>query len=125
ARMSKNTAGFLVKAIRENYPLPAELKSDSTPRSGGDARFRILPIEAPPSSENPDAETRLAIDSFWQTLSKEQQIKFEADAVSAAAPFLKKQYEDRKQSGGHLFEAARVAILEREIKKRIPTEKAA
>jgi len=50
-------------------------------------------------------------DRWWQTLSEVTKQEVETQAVAAADPFCKREYEARKKTGGPLFNAFRQKIL--------------
>ena len=98
----RNPPGFLVKAIREGYatrgPVPRARpvpKAWSPPPSAA--------VEPAPSGDD------LAFETYWESLSREQQAAIESDAVQQAEAFLFRQYHAAGQ--GSLFEAVRQRIL--------------
>lgn len=115
-RAAKNPAGFLVKAIRHDYPLPKDF-----PGRGSSSRF---PIRTTPVKEHIDtkavadkptiAPADLKPDPFnqvWLRMSPAEQSAFESQALAAGDPFKVATYERLKRSGGPLFEQVRQAIL--------------
>jgi hypothetical protein len=124
SRITRNAAGFLVKAIQDNYPLPAEMTA-AAPTSSREG------VRAPKNSEqrtrrdNSEKALRSAIDAFWSSLSEDEKHSLEEDALRGGNKFLVRQYVTTKENGGPLFEAARSTLLDNEKKKRLPVAKAA
>lgn len=105
-RVSKNPAGFLVRAIEEDYrgPMPSPRRSAAPP-----ARIRVR-------AQSASDET--ALDKYLQSLVAAERAAFEDSAVRAAEGFLRKQYEEGKAEGGSLFQAVRRTILTRHFETR-------
>jgi hypothetical protein len=120
ARISKNPAGFLVAAIRNDYPAPKEFVGAIQPVAPvvvAGSRH-LVQREQDRTSTQADAHPTQAT-TYWENLSSAEREKLEAVAVENAEKFLRDQYVDRKARGGSLYEAARQAILDREIRKRL------
>lgn len=124
-RVAKNSAGFLVKAIRDDYPLPEDFRSQAQrPRGSSGARERAA--TTPPRVEHEsDRGLETEIDAYWKSLSPSEQEELEGEALKGADKFLFDQYFTGKERGGTLFQAARSAILGKEIRKRLALQRAA
>lgn len=115
-RCSENPSGFLVAAIQNDYPIPADFLRS---REEAKANLRVVSKPAKARQEIPtkikenkeEAELKAAFALFWDTFNEVAKEDFEARALALANSFLKKQYLDRKESGGQLYVAAREMIL--------------
>ena len=115
-RCSENPSGFLVAAIQNDYPIPADFLRS---REEAKANLRVVSKPAKARQETPtkikenkeEAELKAAFALFWDTLDEVVKEDFEARALATANSFLKKQYLDGKESGGQLYVAAREMIL--------------
>lgn len=118
SRVSKSPAGFLVEAIRRDFPMPRDFTS--TRRKCQKPRNLVLShsTDMNPASNAAD-QNSAKVDAHWEALSPAQQTQLEAQAVEAADNFLRAQYFNGMEKKGPLFEAARKTILNREIAKRI------
>lgn len=127
-RISKNAAGFLVKAIRENYPVPDEMRLEAevqVQRANQKVQLQAAASNADRSArekELKEMELRVRLDSFWNALSGSERKQIEQEALRAADKFLRDQYEKGKGRGGPLFDATRRAILDKELKRRTIAE---
>ena len=83
SRISKNPAGFLVNAIRDNYVLP----QPSTAQVGRKRRTPPVFVQRLPSTEEWRAEREL--EGYLKSLSQPQREAFEADAVAATTTIQK------------------------------------
>lgn len=125
ARVSKNPAGFLVKAIREDYPVPEDYRREKERRKQAVVSDALAATRAQASLVRTNAEEaevaqfRARVDQFWNSLTEIEQERFEKRAVQSADNFLRAQYLNGKGRGGRLFEAARQALLDREIIKHL------
>jgi hypothetical protein len=124
-RVAKNSAGFLVKAIQDDYPLPEEFCSQiQKPRR--DANTTAAHVAQQSASEqNADRELEAEIESYLRSLSPSEKDALERQAVTRAEKFLFDQYVAGKERGGPLFQAARSAILGKEVLRRLDLKHAA
>lgn len=102
-RVSRNPAGYLVKAIRETYAIP---KGFETPEQ---RRARLQQEEdkrrqARQSQAERDEVLRTSedlrqarIDKFWTTLSAEDRVRIEAEAIAEANPVFRKRMLAQQQ----------------------------
>lgn len=116
ARVQKNRAGFLYRSITEDFALPEDFQVAVRAKVKAAApkviplRPRVATPSAPPASA-PTSE-RLAIDSFWNSLSAEEQIRIEGESAKDAPLFLRQQYADGQKDRGPLFQVVRQAIID-------------
>lgn len=108
-RVQKNPAGFLFKAIVEDFSLPEDYqktlntKKPTTSKIMQDVRVTPAPISS---------RSRDGIDEYWNSLGAEEQQRLESELVKAANPFLKQQYVEGKKGRGLLFKTIRQAIID-------------
>lgn len=106
----KNLAGFLVKAIQEDYAPPTgfveKRQRVSKPKPLPPART----VEPP----GPLAE-RQRLDALWNAMTKEEQLLFEQEALFHAERFLRRQYHS--SGGGSLFKTVRRRIIDDHLRR--------
>src|SRR5262249_41187588 len=112
-RVSRNPAGFLVNAIREDYSVARKPKSPPSTERSIARRSRT---EVPRTAD----DGRTAIDTFLSKLSEAERDELEARAVANADGILAKHYHEGKGTGGTLFLAARQAIIDAEVRRALP-----
>lgn len=121
-KVAKNPAGFLVSAIRGDFVVP---KTTANPGTIAPVPPRVRPPQ-PPTQHDATVEAEMRqIEAHWRGLSAEEQTRLEERAVAKAEGFLAKQYRDGKERGGLLFETARRAIINAEIRRVLDAEKSA
>ena len=87
ARISKNPAGFLVNAIRDNYTLPQPVTAHLSQK-----RTRpTVAVNHAPTDEERRAELKLR--QFLNSMTQQQRDSFEAEAVEAATAIQKQGYQ--------------------------------
>jgi hypothetical protein len=102
AKGVRNLPGYLVKAIQEGYEARGSIpRGRPLPRGTPKRTPAVGPPEGPIEGD--------PFEAFWQALTQEQQVAFEAEAVREAEPFLFRQYHDSGQ--GSLFDTVRRQIL--------------
>lgn len=122
----RNSAGFLVKAIQEDYsaaPSSAVRASSSAGPRGLSPASSELPT---PPADDSATQAWNSLDAFLETLSASELRAFEEAAVAATdSSLLKRQYLDGKDAGGSLFEAVRNQILLDHLKRQPGDRRAA
>jgi hypothetical protein len=116
-RVSQNPAGFLYTAVVRDFAPPADYVEAVN-------RKQSPKEKAPPTKtagrEPVEAEKeRARLDAYWSTLSPDEKERFEEEAVGMTDKFLAAQYRSGEKSGGSLFRAARQAILDQHIRKKL------
>lgn len=134
-RISANPPGFLVAAIRNDYPLPKDyLKTRNVPNrtsaprrdenqqdrrleNSGAPRVRQRRAVAPTSAVPVVAIAENEIGSYLQRLSADQMARFEVNALGHADPVVVDGYYRSKKSGDSTHELYRRMVLEREVRR--------
>ena len=116
-RVSQNPAGFLYTAIVRDYAPPADyveaVSRNQRPK-------RAAPAARPADREPAEVgKERAQLDAYWATLSAEEKVRFEEEAVRMTDKFLAAQYRAGEEGGGSLFRAARRAILDQHIRRKL------
>lgn len=122
-RVSESPVGFLVAAIRRDYPLPKDylkyLKTSANENRSrrGDGRSEKGASRDPcrraankPADSEPDA-----LQVYVASLTAEESARLESQAVAAATAVEVASYGRLKCRGGKLFEAIRVSLLRKHI----------
>lgn len=112
-RTPKSTAGFLVAAIRNDYPLPKDYQKDIHRQA------RVATVRKPSrglpatrqASKTPAERPDLSV--ILSKLSLEEQVALERDALAAARPLERASYERQQNIGGELFDELRAELLHR------------
>ncbi len=108
-RMSRSSAGFLVRAIRENF-LPEDFRAaDQAPRPK--AALPCVPRKPFPVNNAWCPHAQLL--GAWRALATDEQARIEQDAVASAEPFQQETYERLKPQGGKLFAEIRDELVGR------------
>lgn len=116
-RALKNAAGFLVAAIRSDYPLPNDfLKTVRKACSNG-----AIATPQPTREEHPDSP----IEQHLATLSPKELEQLEAAAIESADPITAEGYRRSRKAGGPTFNAYRRMAIERYLSERIASQKKA
>jgi hypothetical protein len=115
-RVSKNPAGFLVAAIKDDFSLrisPAPLRSAAQPLAAESSSSARVPSPATPVRRADEEHARALTEfgTWWEKLSESEQKRFESDALRAADKFLFSQYDEGKEKAGPLFQAVRRNML--------------
>ncbi len=113
ARVQKSRAGFLYRAITEDFPLPEDYQKarGATARTTQRAPIPIrrIPASRPPEQTNTDRD---AIDQFWNSLPVEEQARIESDLAQKAPLFLRQQYAEGQKERGPIFQVVRQAMID-------------
>lgn len=132
-RMGENPAGFLVKAIREDYVLPkgfkttAKREEEQAASASKKARAAAEKDLKETLRKRAEENRRQPLWDYWNGLSAEEQSELELEAVEQSDSFRRKRYLASQQSG-NLESAAmyREMILldhiERVVLKLVPSE---
>jgi hypothetical protein len=130
--ISRNAAGWLRRAIEDNYAMPPEvelsLASVAKYQSvAGVATVKSKALRTPrDTGEQKAYERRMKrLDCYLSSLTPEQIQAVEAAAVAAAPAFLSQQYQRTKAGGGRAYEACRRMILERHLSESLKEHDAA
>ncbi len=116
-RVSQNPAGFLYTAIVRDYALPADYVEE---RERKEAPKPAAPkAKASAKEATVAASDRKKLDAYWSSLSKDEKVRFEEEALRLTDKFLANQYRAGEKSGGSLFRAARQAILDQHIRRKL------
>jgi hypothetical protein len=108
SRIGKNPAGFLVKAIRENFTI------QTTQNLGKKEKLKLNNnLISPHGSENEEKHTEadLAFDTWWASKSEPEKLEIEQLALGNADVFSAKQYYNERDVQGLLFRTIRKKIL--------------
>lgn len=115
-RAAKNPAGFLTKAIRQNYPLPKDFPGlrggamEAKTQSGIDIQPKSRATVIKQSEPTPDP-LAVEFEQHWARMSADQQSAFESQAVAQGDPFKVATYERLRASGGSLFTQVQQTLL--------------
>lgn len=128
----KSPQGFLVSSIEKEFDISTFgdfQKTKQSPTSSSHMPFQQNPIRAEAIQPNKE-EIRLEKEKeertkYWESLSEEEKIQLEEEAVENSDGFLRKQYLDKQSEKGSLFNAAREAIIHQHIKRKLLLERAA
>lgn len=90
-RIRRNSAGFLVAAIRDNYRTPNSNRKTSPPKIRATPQVNAQPPTFKPTDSDKkeilQQEEAIQFDSFWKGLSGTEQEEFELQAVAASSKF--------------------------------------
>ncbi len=116
-RVAKNPPGFLIEAIRQDYPLPREL-DDHCGRPSQPSRStrpRAMPVERLRQAESVanDAD----FDQFWATLDESSRGEHERLAIAAAESFHATTYHRLRAAGGALFDSFRRELIANHLRR--------
>lgn len=116
-RVQKNKAGFLYRAITEDFPLPEDyrksLQPQKTSTQSSPPKNVSLIATAP---QRPEAD-RSGIDAYWNSLHSEEQQRIEIELVKNASPFQRQHYLDGQKERGPLFRVVRQSIIDEYVRK--------
>ena len=90
-RVAKNPAGFLVKSIAEDYPLPPELERARRATAARAARETAAQAAREAKARARDSEAR--VQAYWEALPPERRAALEAAALDQADPAARAAYE--------------------------------
>lgn len=109
-RIQKNPAGFLVAAIRQDYPLPKDYLK--TVKRTTKARGKVAKCSRSPKPRDPAVDT---VGAFLRALPGEAIDRLEVAALVAATSLERASYERLKAQGGQLFLSLRESLLRKHI----------
>ncbi len=130
-RVSNNPAGYLYKAICEDYALPkgfetSEQKRERLEKKRREEEARQARLEKQERKQASKANSeRDLLDSFWNSLSEDEQEEFEEEAVKLADKFLSEQYRKGRGEQGLLFKTVRQSIIDSHIRRKLQLPEAA
>jgi hypothetical protein len=117
-RISKNSAGFLVTSIRENYPMPDGFRSQADIKSRREAQVRkelarMKKEQALRSQEQENFETerQKVLDYLSKLPSDEARTELERAAVAKTKSLWRTMYNEAKEEGGERYEYLSTIIL--------------
>lgn len=130
-RVSNNPAGYLYKAIEENYAQPQgfetkeekQRKIEKKKQEEAARRAKEEKIQKKKAAE--ENSERELLDSFWNSLSEQEQGEFEEEAVKLADKFLSEQYRKGRGDQGLLFKTVRQSIIDNHIRRKLQLPEAA
>lgn len=117
SRVQKNPAGFLYRAITEDFSLPDDYRAANRPKEKPRAKVVSINRGSTIPQAIPSLGDRNAIDSFWNALPVEERSRLEEDLVRDAPVFLRQNYEDGRRERGPLFQVVRQSIIDGHVKK--------
>lgn len=120
ARVQRSPAGFLYRAISEDFSLPEDYLKAKAPKA---SERKVIPIRRKPKVPE-GVSDREAIDLFWKSLPEEEQARVEADLVASAPKFLRQQYLEGQKERGLLFLAVRQALIDEYVRSQLPAKAA-
>jgi len=118
-RIGRSPAGFLFRAIEEDFALPDEYLATRAEKPTKKVT-KLLPLQSQTPHEKTPSRLKVehdAIDSYWNSIGAEEQVRIEKELVKNAPPFLREQYVDGQKERGVLFQAVRRAIIEGYVRK--------
>ena len=115
ARVQKNPAGFLYRAITDDFALPEDYQGAL--RAKAKAAIKVVPLRRQVAQSSAAATDRSAIDAFWNSIPLEEQERIEQDLVREAPLFLRQQYLEGHKERGLLFKTVRQAIIDEHVRK--------
>jgi len=120
-RVERSPAGFLYRAITEDFPLPDDYR-----RELAKASERVKAASTPkPKRREDDAEVaeanadRKRIADYWNSLPVEQQERIEKELVEKAPALMREHYLKGQQERGVLFQAFRQAMIDRYVREAL------
>ena len=116
-RASRNPAGFLASAVRHDYRQPqAEMPrlTHSVPRQTRPVKLAVQQVARPQIAENGTAarDRNAAFHSFWNSLSPDDQMAFEREALHKASPFHRETLQRLKTRDHALATELRFQLLQ-------------
>lgn len=110
-------AGFLVKAIEDDYAVPEELSRKAGTRRA--SRRQAEPAQAPAAVET-SGDPR--IEEFLAGLTAGERERLEQEALAAAAPFIQAKLRSYEQESSSRYDALRRSVLERFVAEQLEAE---
>ena len=130
-RVSNNPAGYLYRAIEEDYAAPQGFETKAQKREKEERKRKEEELR---KAKEAKKERKLAakenserelLDSFWNRLTQEEQKEFEEEAVKLADKFLSEQYRKGRGEQGLLFKTVRQSIIDSHIRRKLQLPEAA
>jgi hypothetical protein len=118
-RVQRSPAGFLYRAISEDFSPSEDYRRATAPKP----ERKVIPIRPTPQKTEPSSE-RKTIDEFWNSLPSEEQERIEQELVASAPRFLREQYIEGRKERGLLFQTVRRALIDEYVRAKL-TPKAA
>jgi hypothetical protein len=123
-RVKRNPAGFLYRAISEDFQLPKDYVAAQVQAK------RVPPQSLPLYSQTSESQTaqkdeptgpsdRDAIDQLWNSLPADEQERIELELVKNAPRFLRESYVEGRKERGLLFRTARQAIIDQYAREKL------
>lgn len=125
-RVQRSPAGFLYRAISEDFALPDDYVRATAKPTPPEER-KVIPIrrrEQPKKEQSAGLLDRKTIDEFWNSLPAEDQARIERELVASAPRFLREQYMEGQKERGLLFQTVRQALIDDYVRAKL-TPKAA
>lgn len=119
-RVRKNRAGFLYRAITEDFPLPEDYLGAERAKAKAKASrvASLVPKIAATEILVQAVETdRAAIDTFWNSFSIEERERIERDLVGKAPAFHRQHYLEGQKERGLLFQTVRQAMIDAHVRE--------
>lgn len=110
-RVSKNSAGFLVTAIKNDFTDPTTIKPIASQAPRPSMINRPAPSIIDEAKKEEARKLNEAYLAWWNSKNQVEQDAIEQKAVTQADKFSARQYESGKEGQGTLFKAARQNIL--------------
>jgi hypothetical protein len=121
ARVQRSPAGFLYRAITEDFALPEDYLAASAAKPRPQER-KVIPLQRHTARKDEGAKQpsdRNAIDQFWNSLDADEQGRIELELVASAPRFLREQYLEGQKDRGLLFQAVRQAMIDEHVRKTL------
>lgn len=115
-RVQRSPAGFLYRAISEDFAPPEDYLRAAAPKP----EKKVIPIrrEPTPKKAEPSSDRR-AIEEFWNSLPLEQQERVEQELVASAPRFLREQYMEGRKERGLLFQTVRQSLIDEYVRAQL------
>jgi hypothetical protein len=120
-RIQRSPAGFLYRAISEDFSPPSDYLAHAKPKP---PPVRKLSTPSDTSEERQPSPEALAerkaerkrVQDYWAALSAEEQERIERELVLAAPAFLREQYTAGRKERGLLFQTIRQGLIDNYVK---------
>ncbi|MCC6953810.1 MAG: replication initiator protein A [Deltaproteobacteria bacterium] len=118
-RVERSPAGFLYRAITEDFPLPDDYRRElekvrTRVKAVPAAKTKKTEERTPTASEISD---RKRIDEYWRSLPAPEQERIEKELVEKSPRFLREQYMEGREGRGVLFQAFRQAMIDKYVRE--------
>lgn len=118
ARVQRSPAGFLYRAISEDFSLPEDYRAAVAQKAKVVER-KIVPIRVEATTKKlppQEKSDRQSIDQFWASIPAEEQLRIEEELVAKAPKFLRAGYIEGKKERGILFQTVRQALIDEYVR---------